>query len=71
MEKYNSDINKRVITFLFSYRINGKIHTMVTLMEGYVELFTAYEVIRQYADYKSIKIINKTKGSFIDAFEKG
>lgn len=53
------------------YRINGKIHTMVTLMEGYVELFTAYEVIRQYADYKSIKIINKTKGSFIDAFEKG
>jgi excinuclease ABC, B subunit len=27
LEKYNSDINKRVITFLFSYRINGKIHT--------------------------------------------
>jgi hypothetical protein len=32
--------------------------------------FESYHILKKYADYKEVKILNSTPGSYIDAFER-
>lgn len=34
------------------------------------QVFSTHRIIREYADYRKVRIINKTKGSFIDAYDR-
>jgi hypothetical protein len=33
--------------------------------------FESYHILRRYADYRGVQIVNMTKGSYIDAFQRG
>lgn len=33
-------------------------------------LFRSHEILQKYADFKKVKIINRTQNSFIDSYEK-
>jgi hypothetical protein len=40
------------------------------ILRDYANMFASYWELKKYATYKNIRIINCTKGSFIDAFER-
>lgn len=43
---------------------------MHEVLRAYAMMFESYWVLRDYADYLHVDIINKTEGSFIDAFRR-
>lgn len=43
---------------------------MHELLRAFAFMFESYHYLRNYADYRGCKVINCTKGSFIDAFER-
>ena len=43
---------------------------MHEVLMAYAMMFESYWVLRDYADYLHVDIINKTEGSFIDAFRR-
>lgn len=43
---------------------------MHELLRAFAQMFESYHVLRGYADYKGVRIVNCTKESFIDAFER-
>lgn len=45
--------------------------TMTEILRDFANMFEAHVMIRQYADSVGVKIINKTTGSFVDAYERG
>ena len=53
------------------YRYTGTIYKMHEILRDLAQMFDSYWVLRDYADSEGVKIINKTQGSFIDAFERG
>ncbi len=50
-------------------RGKGK-RTLPEILHKFMTAFSGYFVIEEYAKYKGVKILNATKGSFIDAFQK-
>ncbi|MBR5824709.1 MAG: DUF115 domain-containing protein [Paludibacteraceae bacterium] len=48
----------------------GKYYKLHELLRDFATMFESYQYLRTYADNMGCKIINKTKGSFIDAFER-
>ena len=52
-------------------RINGRYYKLHELLRDFATMFESYQYLRPFADSMGCKIINKTKGSFIDAFERG
>jgi hypothetical protein len=57
---------------LYHYYIPGKKtkFTVASYLEEKMLLFYGHEYLRKYADYCSVKIINCTKNSLIDAYER-
>ena len=49
----------------------GGYYMIHELLRDFSFMFEAYHDIRQYADIMGCRVINMTKGSFIDAFERG
>lgn len=49
---------------------NGEIFKMSEILLAFSTMFKSYEILRSFADKQGVKIINKTKRSFIDAFER-
>lgn len=45
-------------------------YTMHLYLEETAELFRGHEVLRDWAEQQGVKIINRTKGSLIDAYER-
>jgi len=45
--------------------------TIGKLLRCYAQMFDSYWDIQAFAKRERVKVINKTKGSFIDAFERG
>lgn len=46
-------------------------YTMASYLAETAELFRGHEVLAEYARTQGIRIINRTKGSMIDAYERG
>ena len=44
--------------------------TMTEILRDFANMFEAHVMIRQYADSVGVKIVNKTTGSFVDAYER-
>lgn len=44
--------------------------TMAEILSDFSKMFATHEIIRQYADTENVKIINMTKGSFVDAYDR-
>ena len=53
------------------YKVTGTIYKMHEILRDLAQMFDSYWVLKDYAESKGVKIINKTKNSFIDAFERG
>lgn len=49
---------------------DGTFFKLHDLLMCWYYAFSAYHILQKYAEFKGVKIINITKGSFIDAFEK-
>lgn len=45
-------------------------YSMYTYLAETAELFRGHEVLRDYATYKGVRIINRSRGSMIDAYER-
>ena len=45
-------------------------YNMGTILDNFSKMFKSHYLIREYADYMGVKIINKTIGSFVDAYER-
>lgn len=45
-------------------------HNMGAQLEYFSQMFKSHYLIREYANRMNVKILNKTKGSFIDAYER-
>lgn len=41
------------------------------ILRDYAQMFESYQQLRRYADSKGCHVVNMTRGSFIDAFERG
>jgi hypothetical protein len=50
--------------------VNGNFYTMHRLLRDYALMFEGYHTLRIYAESRKIKILNRCKKSFIDAFER-
>ena len=50
--------------------INGKQFKIHEILNFLSMTFASYHMVRKYADFMNCKIVNLTKGSFIDAFER-
>ena len=60
--------NGKKITPWMSYGKPCKMHTLMQMLH---DVFKSYWSVREFADYLgNVKILNCTKGSFIDAFER-
>ena len=46
-------------------------YTMATYLAEVAELFRGHEVLRDYAAWLGARIVNRTRGSMIDAYERG
>lgn len=53
------------------YKVSGSIYKMHEILRDLAQMFDSYWVLKDYAESEGVTIINKTKGSFIDAFERG
>lgn len=51
-------------------RLNGDNYRMHQILNDYAAMFEGYHVIKKYAQTKNVTIYNRTKNSFIDAFDK-
>lgn len=51
-------------------RYDGVNYKMHELLRDFAYMFEGYHILKKYADYKGAKIYNRSKGSFIDAFER-
>ena len=50
---------------------NGPVFKMHEALNAFSKMFYGYICLQEYADYiGDVKIINRTKGSFIDAFNR-
>jgi hypothetical protein len=56
--------------FIPFYDINGNIYKMHQILYDFGLMFEAYQYLRKYADYRKVKVFNRTSESFIDAFER-
>lgn len=43
---------------------------IATMLDRFSRMFKSHYIIREYADSLNVRIINKTKGSFVDAYER-
>lgn len=50
--------------------LDGKPYKMHNILRDLAHMFDSYWQVREYADMEHCRVINKTKGSFIDAFER-
>jgi hypothetical protein len=50
--------------------IQGKAANIATVLRVYASMFETYYELRKIADHRHVQIINRTKDSFIDAFQK-
>ena len=48
----------------------GEMYYLHELLRYFAQMFESYHLLRKYADYRGCRIINCTKDSFIDAFER-
>jgi len=46
-------------------------YTMADYLAEVAELFRGHEVLRDYAAALGARIVNRTRGSMIDAYERG
>lgn len=51
-------------------KYDGSEYLMAELLRDLAWMFDGYYILREYADSKGCRIINKTSDSFIDAFER-
>ncbi|WP_455674545.1 hypothetical protein [Phocaeicola sp.] len=52
-------------------RCEGEVYKMHEILRDLALMFEGYYQLREYADVKGCRIVNKTSDSFIDAFERG
>lgn len=52
------------------HKTSGEVYKMSEILRDLAQMFDSYDILRKYADYMKCKVINNTKGSFIDAFER-
>ena len=45
-------------------------YTMSSYLAETAELFRGHEVLRDYAEAQGVRILNRTRGSMIDAYER-
>ncbi|MFA7288390.1 MAG: hypothetical protein WC055_05875 [Melioribacteraceae bacterium] len=48
----------------------GNYYTMHELLRDYAKMFEGYHILRRYSENLGIRILNRTKNSFIDAFDR-
>lgn len=51
-------------------KCNGDYYYLHELLRDFATMFESYQLLQCYANYMGCNIINKTKGSFIDAFKR-
>jgi hypothetical protein len=49
---------------------DGSVYKLSQLLNDYSKMFRGYEILKKYALFKKSNIINLTKNSFIDSFQK-
>lgn len=64
---YEDDNDIKLLPYL---KCNGEYYRLHALLRDFAQMFDSYHQIRWYADKVGCKIINCTKDSFIDAFER-
>lgn len=52
-------------------KCEGEVYKMHEILRDLALMFEGYQQLKEYADNKHCRIINMTKDSFIDAFERG
>jgi hypothetical protein len=52
-------------------KVYGEIYKMHQILMDFSLMFQGYHIIKKYADSRNVKLINRTRNSFIDAFERG
>lgn len=52
------------------HKSSGEQYLMHEILRDLAQMFDSYHIIRKYADYRNCRILNCTKGSYIDAFER-
>ena len=52
------------------HKASGEPYKMHEALRDFAQMFDGYHQLRKYADFRGCKIVNCTKGSFIDAFER-
>jgi hypothetical protein len=64
--------NTSVLKPIFHYYISGREtkYTMYEYLQEKAYLFHGHEIMREYANYRSVKIYNCTNNSLIDAYER-
>jgi hypothetical protein len=50
--------------------VYGETYKMHQILKNFSYMFEGYHMIKKYADTRDVKIFNRTKNSFIDAFER-
>ena len=51
--------------------VNTKVHSnLQTIFLSLHKAFYGYHILKQYADYQSVKVLNASEKSYIDAFER-
>ena len=53
-----------------SQKVPRRPYTMSVSLAGVAELFRGHEVLRDYARSLGARIVNRTRGSMIDAYER-
>jgi hypothetical protein len=64
---YTQSVKKEFNIFIRSY---GEPYKMHQILRDYAQMFETYHLLEKYANYKNVRIYNRSEGSFIDAFER-
>lgn len=67
---YEPNPAKQICYTLSKSKALDKPYKMHELLRDFAFMFESYHKLRSYADYKAVKVINCTKNSYLDAFER-
>lgn len=62
--------DKKEVEFKPWHKVSGPVYKMHEILRDLAQMFDSYWILKDYADSEGVKIINKTEGSFIDAFDR-
>ena len=50
--------------------LDGKVYTMSEYLKMVMEVFRSHDILYKYSKYMKVQILNCTKGSMIDSYER-